>query len=173
MESETSTQLDTKAQFLAAYDQYADEIYRFCLFKVSDAERAQDFTQDVFTRFWQSMRDDSVEYPRALLYTIARNRITDWYRKKKEQSLDVLQDEGFDVVGARRADIEQLAEHEEVLRAVDELDEPSRESILMRFMEGLTPTEIADITGETPNVISVRINRAIKKLQGRLHIELP
>lgn len=172
MEPRTQSQSAAKAQFLDAYDQYADEIYRFCLFKVSDPERAQDFAQDVFTRYWQSMREEPVAYPRALLYTIARNRITDWYRKKKEQSLDALQDEGFDVAGAHRADVEQLAEHREVLDAVHELDEPSRDAVLLRFVEGLTPTEIAEISGETPNVISVRLNRAIKKLQGRLHIEL-
>lgn len=158
-------------EFIEAYDQYADELYRFCLFKVSDPERAQDIVQDVFTRFWQTIRNDStIIYPRALLYTIARNRITDWYRKKKEDSLDQLTDEGMEVEGIAGTDIEKSASYEEILRAVQTLDEPSREVILLRFTEGWSPAEIAALTNETPNAVSVRLNRAIKKLQDRLHL---
>ncbi len=157
--------------FIEAYDLYADELYRFCLFKVSDPERAQDIVQDVFTRYWQSVRvGTEITYPRALLFTIARNRITDWYRKKKEESLDQLQDEGMEVEGSAGVDIEKSASYGEILRAVETLNEPSREAILLRYTEGWTPAEIAALTNETPNAVSVRINRAIKKLQDRLRI---
>src|SRR4051812_26864 len=97
--------------FIDAYDQYADELYRFCLYKVSDPERAQDLVQDVFTRYWQTIRTNpDITYPRALLFTIARNRITDWYRKKKEDSLDALQDEGREFAGQTGTDIVRSAE---------------------------------------------------------------
>lgn len=160
-----------KTQFIEAYDQYADELYRFCLFKVSDSERAQDFVQDVFTRYWQTLRTGaSVQYPRALLFTIARNRITDWYRKKKEESLDALQDEGIEFQGQTGLDIEHAASHREILEAVEDLDEPSREAIILRFTEGWSPAEIAALHNESANAVSVRLNRAIKKVQDRLHI---
>jgi RNA polymerase sigma-70 factor, ECF subfamily len=160
-----------KTQFMNAYDQYADELYRFCYFKVSDPERAQDIVQDVFTRYWQTLRKgDQVAHARALLFTIARNRITDWYRKKKEDSLDELADEGTEFAGLGSLDIEDRASYGEVLRAVEELDPPSREAILLRFTEGWTPSEIAELSGESANAVSVRLNRAIKKLQDRLHV---
>jgi RNA polymerase sigma factor (sigma-70 family) len=166
MDNETRTKT-----FIDAYDQYADELYRFCLFKVSDPERAQDIVQDVFTRYWQTVRmDTAITYPRALLFTIARNRITDWYRKKKEDSLDQLTDGGMEVEGGAGVDIEKAASYEEILRAVETLDEPFREVILLRFTEGWSPAEIAALTNETPNAVSVRLNRAIKKLQDRLRI---
>ncbi|MES2225206.1 MAG: RNA polymerase sigma factor [Patescibacteria group bacterium] len=160
-----------KAEFLEAYDQYADELYRFCLFKVSDSERAQDLTQDTFTRFWQTLRKDTVvENPRALLFMIARNRIIDWYRKKKEQSLDVLQEAGLDVTGEGAADVEQPAQMREALAAIESLDEPSREVLTLRYVEGWTPVEIAALRGESANAVSVRLNRAIKKVQDKMHI---
>lgn len=160
-----------KAQFIQAYDQYADELYRFCYFKVSDSERAQDLVQESFTRYWQTLRDGKVVgNPRALLYTIARNRITDWYRKKKEDSLDAIQEEGIEFAGFTGADVEQKAQYEELLRAVDELDETSKEAVLLRFTEGWSPSEIAQLHGESANAVSVRLNRAIKRLQERLHI---
>ncbi len=159
------------AQFANAYDLYADELYRFCLFKVSDSERAQDFVQDVFTRYWQSIRTGTkVEHPRALLFTIARNRITDWYRKKKEDSLDEMQEGGIELPGQTGASVTELAEYREILEAVNELDEPSKEAVLLRFTEGWTPAEIASLTNEKANAVSVRLNRAIKKLQDTLHV---
>ncbi len=160
-----------KAQFASAYDQYADELYRYCLFKVSDSERAQDLVQDVFTRYWQTLRKgDAISHDRALLFTIARNRITDWYRKKKESSLDVLQEAGIEFAGLLGEDVERSAAYGEALRAIAQLDDASREAVLLRYTEGWTPAEIAELNGESANAVSVRLNRAIKKLQDRLHI---
>lgn len=163
---------DTRKQdFIDAYDQYADELYRFCYFKVSNAERAQDIVQDVFTRYWQTLRKGTeVDHPRALLFTIARNRITDWYRKKKEDSLDVLQEEGMELPGQTGQNIQDAASYREILDAVNDLDETSKEAVLLRYTEGWTPAEIAALHNESPNAVSVRLNRAIKKLQDRLHI---
>lgn len=155
--------------FMKAYDQYADELYRFCLFKVSDSERAQDLVQDTFSRYWQVLRKDpDISHPRALLFTIARNRVTDWYRKKKETSLDKLQDDGVEFTGETRADVERDAQYAEILKAIDTLDEPSREALLLRYTEGWSPAEIAQLNDESANAVSVRLNRAIKKLQERL-----
>ena len=171
MPSSYMDQETLKTDFMNAYDQYADELYRFCYFKVSSKERAEDIVQDVFTRYWQSLRDgQKVDNHRALLFTMARNRVIDWYRKKKDQSLDQLQGEGLDPIGSGAKDIEQSAEMRQALEAIDTLDEPSREVLLLRYVEGWTPAEIAELHGESANAVSVRLNRAIKKVQDRLHI---
>lgn len=157
---------DAKTYFLETYDAYASDIYRFCLLKVTRPEVAEDISQEVFTRFWQQLREGTeLRNPRALLYTIARNLIIDWYRKKKESSLDVLTDQGIDFGSGEHLKITENAEMQEVLRVIHELDEPSRDALLMRFVDGLSPRDIAAITGESANAISVRINRAIKKVQ--------
>lgn len=162
---------EIKDHFLAVYDQYADDIFRFCALKVSSREVAQDITQEVFMRLWQQLRiGTDVLNERALLYTMARNLVIDWYRRRKEQSLDALSEEGFEFASGEHGSITQHAEMREVLEVIRELDEPSREALTLRFVEGLSPKDIAAITGETANAISVRINRALKKVQDRLHI---
>ncbi|MEK7080116.1 MAG: sigma-70 family RNA polymerase sigma factor [Patescibacteria group bacterium] len=159
-------QEDSKNYFLETYDAYGNDIYRFCLMKVSRSEVAEDITQEVFMRFWQTLRDGTeLRNARALLYTIARNLVIDWYRKKKESSLDVLQDQGIDFAGDDWKHITQNAEHREVLEVIQQLDESSREALMLRYVDGLSPSEIAELSGETPNAISVRINRAIKKVK--------
>lgn len=163
-------QSELKALFLAAYDAYADELYRFCLMKVSNRERAEDLVQDVFTRFWQVLREGTVpDNTRAFLYTLARNRVIDWYRKKKESSLDAISEAGVDFVGTDVPDIIDQAEMVGVLAAINELDEPSREVLLLRYMEGWTPAEIAELNDETANAVSVRLNRALEKVRTKLH----
>ena len=165
-------QHELKALFLAAYDSHADELYRFCLVKVSDRERAEDLVQDVFTRFWQVLRDGTVpDNTRAFLYTLARNRVIDWYRKKKEGSLDVLQEAGVDFAGSGSGEVVNHAEMERLLAVINELDEPSRDVLLLRFMEGWTPSEIGELNNESANAVSVRLNRALKKVRTHLHAE--
>lgn len=160
---------ETKAYFLQIYDTYADDLFRFCFLKVSSRELAEDLTQEVFTRFWQALREGTImRSERALLYTIARNLVIDWYRKKKESSLDALTEDGIEFAGDTASDITREAEIGEALRAVDTLDVPSREVLILRFVDGLTPKEIATLTGESANAVSVRLNRAIKKVRAEL-----
>lgn len=161
---------DSKAYFLHIYDTYANDIYRFCYLKVSRREVAEDLTQEVFMRFWQALREGTVmRSDRALLYTMARNLVIDWYRKKKESSLDALTDEGIEFVGSNRKDVELGAEVQEALAAIHQLDEPSREAVLLRYVEGFSPRDIAELTGESANVVSVRLNRALKKVRTLMH----
>ena len=161
---------ENKEQFIAVYDRYADDLFRFCILKVSSRVVAEDLTQEVFMRFWQQVRGGAeIDNERALLYTIARNLVIDWYRKKKEQSLDVMTEAGFEFASDDYRTIEQHAEVREVLDVVRDLDEPSREALTLRFVDGLSPKDIAEITGETANAVSVRINRALKKVQDHLH----
>jgi len=159
-----------KAEFLKAYDLYGDDIFRFCAMKVSNRELAEDLTQEVFMRYWQTVRDgEKLKNERAYLYTLARNLVIDWYRKKKESSLDALTEQGLDFGDEEYKKIVQSAEVKEVLSVIGKLDDDARDALLLRFVEGLTPKEIAAISGESANAVSVRINRAIKKVQGLIH----
>jgi RNA polymerase sigma-70 factor (ECF subfamily) len=156
--------------FLDSYDTYHDAIYRFCALKVSPREVAQDITQETFMRYWQSLRkDESFKSERAFLYTIARNLIIDWYRKKKESSLDILTDAGIEFVGTGMTDISDEVQAREILEVIEMLEETDREVLLLRFVEGFSPKEIAEVIKESANVVSVRIHRALKKVQEQLH----
>lgn len=163
-------QEEAQDYFLHIYNTYADAIFRFALVKVSDRERAEDISQEVFTRFWQALRKGTVmQNDRALLYTIARNLIIDWYRKKKESSLDALTEEGFELRGTDEVPILEYAQMQEALAVINVLDDSSREAVLLRFVEGFSPSEIAALNGESANAVSVRINRALAKVRDHLH----
>jgi RNA polymerase sigma-70 factor (ECF subfamily) len=161
-----------KQEFLRTFNAYGDAIFRFCVLKVSSREIAQDISQEVFTRYWQALRKgEDFKNERAYLYTVARNLIIDWYRKKKESSLDTLTDAGIEFQGDAANSISDKSEIREVLEVIDQLDEDDREVMLLRYVEGFSPKEIAQLLSESPNAISVRIHRALKKVQDLMHID--
>ncbi|MEN9920480.1 MAG: hypothetical protein RL538_373 [Candidatus Parcubacteria bacterium] len=162
-------QEDLEKVFMEAFDAYSDAIFRFCVVKVTDVERAEDMTQEVFTRFWLYVRDGKdIANTRALLYTIANNLAKDWYKKKKSESLDAHLDAGLAPV-SRDLSPETFSEYQEVLDAMNDMDERDRQVLYLRFVEGFEPREIAGMLKETSNSISVRLNRAMAKLKQKMH----
>lgn len=154
-------------EFLKAYDQFADAIFRHCVFRVSDREKAKDLAQGSFVRLWDYMsQGKEVDNMRAFLYRIANNLIIDEYRKKKDESLDRMRDEeGFDIGFDVMRDIETKDEHAKAVALLECLPDKYREALVMRHVDGLSVKDIAHLTHETENVISVRIHRAIEKLK--------
>lgn len=154
--------------FAECYETYADGVFRFCLVKTSSREVALDLSQEAFTKLWDHVRDGKpVQNVKALLFTIARNLIIDYYRKKKEESLDHYMDAGFEP--STEADLETSASYKEALAAIQSLEEPYQEAVYLRYVEELQPRDIARVTGEKPNVVSIRITRGMKMLREKMH----
>lgn len=162
-----------KKHFTTLYTNESDAIYRFCFFRTSDKDVALDLMQDTFIRFWDvlSRGEQKIENERAFLFTIARNLVTDWYRKKKTLSLDALAEKAdsdvdvFILDTAPREDIELQHEAAFLLARLQELEPLYQQVVYYRYVEDLKPKEIADILGESVNSISVRIHRGIKQLR--------
>jgi RNA polymerase sigma-70 factor (ECF subfamily) len=87
-----------RQQFLAAYDNYADAIYRHCFYRVFSKPLAEELTQDTFMKTWKYLEGGKqVENLRAFLYRVANNLIIDHSRKKKEERLDALLEKSADL----------------------------------------------------------------------------
>src|SRR3990167_8257082 len=166
----------TEAFFVDTYSQEADAIFRFCLLRTSDREMALDFTQDTFMRFWNSLvLEKDIKNHRTFLFTIARNLIIDWYRKKKPFSLETMMEnaaEGRSSFALAALDnVETNAEAGFLIRKIGELPEPYSNAVYLRCVEELKPREISRVLGESANVISVRISRGLEQLRRLLHID--
>lgn len=157
-------------EFMAVFSEYGDAIFRFCVYKVSNKERAEDMTQEVFMRYWQYVREGKeMTNVRSLLYTIAHNLAKDWYKKKKSESLDVHVEAGHEPIDVS-AQPERDAEYQEVLSAIKSLDAVDADVLWLRHVEGLEPQAIAVTLGVSANVVSVRLNRAMKRLQQKIGV---
>lgn len=166
--------MDPKAaerSFLELYDSLAEPIYRHCYFRVSSAEIAEDITQETFTRTWNYLASGKhIDNPKAFLYRTAGNLIVDHYREKKNVSLDALSESGFDPSGDDAESVTAEASGEEARRMLRKLEEPYRSTLLLRYVDGFSVTEIAKLIGESQNVVSVRLHRGAEKLRKLFHI---
>ena len=157
-------------QFMKAYDELSDAIFRHCWFKIGDKEKAKDIMQDTFTKTWQSINQGTrVNNLKPFLYKVANNLIIDEYRKKKELSLDGLMAEGFEPGFDEIKSTESAIDAKLVVSIINQLDEKYREAVLMRYIDELLPKEISEITGDSENNISVRIHRGLKQLKDILN----
>lgn len=166
-----SLQAELEAEFMHAYDEYADFLFRFAVQKIADREKAKDIIQDAFLRMWQYRIDGKeIENHKAFLFRTTRNLIIDHYRKHTSESLDKLQENGFNPSSRDHEQTIIDAEVKEILSKLSDLPDDHRDVVFLRYVEGLPPHEIAVIVGESVNVVSVRLNRAIKKLQELFHL---
>lgn len=156
-----------RRKYLKAYEDFADAIFRHCYFRTSNKEKAKDLVQETFIKVWEYafIKKNEVQNIKALLYKTANNLIIDEYRKNKPVSLEMLQEKGFEPVSLEYQNLETIFSAKELLKLIEHLEPKYKNAVIMRYVDGLSPKEIAQITGENENNISVRINRGIKKIK--------
>lgn len=157
-----------------AYMEHGDVLFRFCMFKLNDREQAKDLLQETFTRAWQFIsQKGKVDNFKAFLYKVISNLVIDEYRKRKPvDSLETLHEGGFDPVFD---DSDRWIDGIDGKQAVDlikKLPEPYGEAVFMRYVQELSLSEIAHITGERENTIAVHIHRGLEKLKSLFHHEI-
>lgn len=157
---------ELEARYLAAYDEHADALFRHVQLRVRDREAAVDLVQETFARAWLYLSEGkNIEYMRAFLYRVANNLIVDGSRKKKSSSLDkMMEEDGFEVKDESLKDPAEVPQAREALALLKSLEDIYRTAITMRFIEEMTPKEIAQELGVSENVVSVRIHRGIARL---------
>ncbi|HLC44573.1 MAG TPA: sigma-70 family RNA polymerase sigma factor [Patescibacteria group bacterium] len=156
-----------KEDFLQAFDQLSDGIFRYCYFRVYDRETALDLVQETFMKTWQHMAaGHEVRNLKAFVYQVAKNSVIDYFRSKKALSLEELQEQnGFDPGLDSREQLSAQIDAGFILKLLEKVEEPYRTAVYLRYTEDLSPQEIAEITGETANVVSVRIHRGLEYLR--------
>ena len=154
-------------------------LFDFIRRRVRTNEDAEDIMEDVFYQLLSSYSvTEPIEKMTSWLFTVARNKVIDWYRKKRPDSLprdiedpsmplnleDILYDptQNPDRVYARSLVWTELAE------ALDELPEEQKQVFVMHELEGKSFKEIAEITGEPQNTLLSRKRYAVLYLREQL-----
>ncbi len=163
----------TVSEFTKLYDDYADAIYRYCFFRLSQNKPlAEDLVQETYMRTWKAVATgQQIDNAKTFLFTVAHNLVIDTYRKKQTSSLDNLTDTGFTPEDKTTINPQTQAEIGEMLSHINKLPDNYSQVILLRFVENLGPKEIAGIIGESENNVSVRLNRAMTQLKNEMNPE--
>ena len=156
--------------FATIYDEFAPRIFKFCYFRVSSREEAEDLASLTFIRAWDHIQaGKEVRTMQAFLYRIANNLIIDFYRKRGDTRDLSLDDPKNPIDIPETADfVEELDLRmtvDQVRATLAKLPDSYREVIVMRYVSDLSVKEIAAALETSENNISVRLHRAIEKLR--------
>ncbi len=162
--------MNTEESFIKIYDEYSPKIFKYCLFRVSSKEEAEDLASQTFLKAWDyTSTGKEIDNFQAFLYQIAHNLVVDHYRKgrsSKEISIDN-PDNPIDI--PENVEFVDTLDQELALRDVrqklDELPDNYKEIITLRYVNDLSIKEIAQAMSITENNASVILHRATEKLK--------
>ena len=149
----------------ALYEQYANQIFRYCLNQLGSREEAEDAVQSTFLNAFRGIKRGIVpELESAWLFKIANNvclsrRRTSWRRGRIESPTDFDAVEELTPAPSRRAD--ELMGLQDVL---EEMPENQRRAILLREWQGLSYREIAEELELSQAAVETLIFRARRSL---------
>ncbi|GAA0886790.1 RNA polymerase sigma factor [Sphingobacterium siyangense subsp. cladoniae] len=161
---------------------YGSQLLRFVKGKVKKTEDAEDILQEVWYQFSRLTNMDELENAGAWLYAVTRNKITDSYRKKKNESLDDMiagdddSESTFPIRQFLLADDSNNPElklfkdifWDELMKALEELPDKQRRVFVLNELEEKTLQEIAIMENENLKTIISRKGYAVKHLRVRL-----
>lgn len=143
------------------YEMYAPLVHGILLTRVPRDE-VDDLVQDIFLhalRKLNTLRDAKAFGP--WIAMIARNRAMDFHRSSRA-TLEVTEQTAIEKPRNRTA--------HEVLSLIRELPDAYRETLVLRFVEGMTGPEIAARVGLTPASVRVNLHRGMKLLRARMGV---
>ncbi|HEY8108181.1 MAG TPA: RNA polymerase sigma factor [Gaiellaceae bacterium] len=153
----------------ALYEQYANQVFRYCLHQLGSREEAEDAVQSTFLNAFRGIKRGVVpELESAWLFKIAHNvclsrRRSAWRRGRVESPADFEVIEEVTPAPSRRAD--ELIGLQDVL---ERLPESQRRAILLREWQGLSYREIAAELELTQAAVETLIFRARRSLASGL-----
>lgn len=150
-----------------AFNTYYQKVFRFFCGHLYDQAQAQDLAGEVFARAaaaWRSY-DASKASVSTWIFSIARNILRDYWRKKRFVQVDL---EEAQAGGYVEEDMERREEAEALKKAMSLLSEKEREVLQLKYYGGLKNKEIAELTGLSASNTAVVAYRALEKLREHL-----
>jgi len=166
-------------RFEQAYRQQKPGLMRFIASKVATMEDAEDILQEVFLQAFRSLDvTEPIGNLAGWLYTAARNRVIDWYRRKRKRSRTVSLATNEDSAGIENLLVDSGIHVEEdyirslaadaLINGIERLPPGQRDVVVLQAIEGHTFREISELTGTSINTLIARKRYALRTLRRRL-----
>lgn len=149
------------------YETYQPAIFRYLYYRLGNTAEAEDLTAEVFVRLVTNIHgyEERGRPLLAWLYTIAHNRLAN-HRRHADYLQMLPLDEALDAVDGPANDGAdwRLAQHE-IKAALDQLTEPQRQVVWLKFMEGYSNAEVAAVVGRDENAVKSLQHRALAAMR--------
>lgn len=158
---------------------YGKQLFGFIRSRVPANEDAEDILQDVWYQLSNQQSPEEIESMSGWLHSVARNKITDSYRKKKNERLDDNafedDDEGLNIADIFLGELNNIETKElqqlfweTLFDALEEMPQNQRDVFVLNELENKTLQQIADMQQENLKTIISRKRYAVKHLRKRL-----
>ena len=156
----------------ALYDRWVRSLYSLVLHLLKDPDEAEDVVEETFWQAWR--KADSYEPSRGAvstwLLTIGRRKALDRLRARKRSREDLMGDDKSLAELPSSApdpsiDVEGAELRESVRLALNDLPSEQREVLELGYFNGLSQSEIADVTGQPLGTVKTRMRLAMQKLR--------
>jgi RNA polymerase sigma-70 factor (ECF subfamily) len=158
-----------KDAFGELYDHYHLAVFRFLYYRVSSTTLAEDLTAETFFRALRAM--DSFRWQGkdfgAWLMTIARNLTADHFKAGRTRLEQTTEDLGTLDTTTEGPESEVLSSltNETLLAALSDLPSEQRDCLVMRFLEGMSIAETADVLGRSAGAVKQLQLRGVRNLK--------
>lgn len=168
---------DKNSYLLKTIQDYGKGLLSFIRGRVKSDADAQDILQDIWYSLSLIVNTSPVEQTSAWLYKVARNKITDKYRKRSESLLDDLMEDEEDPDYSSILFSDSKTPETEYLRnlfwkqlfiALDELPEAQKQVFVWHELEDISFQQIAERTGVNVQTLVSRKRYAVVHLRERL-----
>ncbi len=153
------------------YELYFAPVFRYIYFRVKNKSETEDLVQDVFLKVYKSISvfQEKDKSPLAYFFTVARNTIIDYWRKKRNvSSLEKIANK----ISVDEKTPQELIERNEatatIYQAIEKLTEEQQEVVILKFIGELSNQEIANLLGKTEEAVRQLQCRALKALRKHL-----
>jgi RNA polymerase sigma factor (sigma-70 family) len=161
---------DSRETFLRGLSaRYRQPLIAYFQRRVRSREEAEDLTQEVFLRLSRRLDVEQVDNAEAFLFRTSVNLLRDRARRGKTAAShygELVQRAGVEELSPERV-VESRQSLANVLRALDELDERTRDAFILHRLEGMRHAEIADLFGVSVSSVEKYIIKAIAHLAKR------
>ena len=155
-------------------ERYASPIFNFVA-HLTNRNDAPDIVQDIFIKTWKNIKryDSKKASFKTWIFTIARNSVTDFWRKKKNILFTEIEESFSENIPDENLlpdEVLQKLEDAELLnKTLEKLRPDYREVLVLYYQEEMTFEEIGVILSKPPNTVKSQHRRAIIELRELLH----
>ncbi|ACB83731.1 RNA polymerase sigma factor [Natranaerobius thermophilus] len=158
--------------FEQLYNYFFPKIYQYIYYRVNNKEVTEDLVSDIFLKVLRNLK--SLKKPedfQSWIYSIARNALIDYYRKKgrkKEEASEAISDDETVLIDTPEDHV-LLEEHsKEIFKLLEILSIEQQEVIQLRFVDELKIKEIAKVLDKSEGAIKGLLYRGLNKLSRHL-----
>jgi RNA polymerase sigma-70 factor (ECF subfamily) len=154
------------------FDEHAQPLLKFLIYRTGDRALAEDIVADTFERALRrrSLFDRARGTEKAWLYTIATNLLRDGARRREVEErayANAFVPEPV-LVGGVDGGLARFEARSTVMEALEVLSAEEREAVALRFGADLTVPEIAKVLDQPLTTVEGRVYRALRKLRSQL-----